>query len=89
VLVATARARLFPVFRDSEFSPSQVTVLNCPMARILIADDSPAARRALRRLLEEGGWEVCGEAQDGLEAVDKTATLRPDLIILGPGHAKK
>jgi DNA-binding NarL/FixJ family response regulator len=52
------------------------------MARILIADDSAAARRALRRLLEESGWEVCGEAENGLEAVDKTATLRPDLVIL-------
>jgi two-component system, NarL family, response regulator EvgA len=52
------------------------------MARILIADDSPAARRALRGLLEEGGWEVCGEAENGLEAVDKTGTLRPDLVIL-------
>ncbi|MGB2886075.1 MAG: response regulator transcription factor [Candidatus Acidiferrales bacterium] len=52
------------------------------MARILIADDSPAARRALRGLLEESGWEVCGEAENGLEAVDKTGTLKPDLVIL-------
>jgi DNA-binding NarL/FixJ family response regulator len=51
--------------------------------RILIADDYEAARRAIRRLLEQRpGWEVCGEAADGLGVVLKTAELRPDLIIL-------
>ncbi|SRR6266851_3377280 len=53
------------------------------MARILIADDYDAARRALRRLLEtHPGWEVCGEAADGLGVVLKTAELKPDLVIL-------
>jgi DNA-binding NarL/FixJ family response regulator len=51
--------------------------------RILIADDYEAARRAIRRLLEQRpGWEVCGEAADGLGVVLKTAELRPDLVIL-------
>jgi two-component system, LytTR family, response regulator AlgR len=53
------------------------------MVRILIADDYEAARRAIRRLLEgRPGWEVCGEAADGLGVVLKTAELKPDLIIL-------
>jgi DNA-binding NarL/FixJ family response regulator len=53
------------------------------MARILIADDYDAARRAIRRLVgEHPGWEVCGEAVDGLGAVRKTAQLKPDLVIL-------
>jgi len=53
------------------------------MARILIADDYDAARRAIRRLLEgRPGWEVCGEATDGLGAMLKTAELKPDLVIL-------
>jgi DNA-binding NarL/FixJ family response regulator len=53
------------------------------MARILIADDYDAARRAIRRLLETyPGWEVCGEAADGLGVVLKTAELKPDLVIL-------
>jgi DNA-binding NarL/FixJ family response regulator len=52
------------------------------MPRLLIADDSAATRRALRNLIEEQGWEVCGEAEDGLAAVEKTATLKPDLAIL-------
>jgi DNA-binding NarL/FixJ family response regulator len=50
--------------------------------RILIADDSPASRQALRNVLETSGWEVCGEAENGLEAIEKAATLKPDLVIL-------
>jgi two-component system chemotaxis response regulator CheY len=52
------------------------------MPRILIADDSSASRRALRNLIEGNGWEVCGEAEDGLAAVERTAVLKPDLVIL-------
>jgi len=52
------------------------------MPRLLIADDSAASRRALRNLIEANGWEVCGEAEDGLTAVEKTAVLKPDLVIL-------
>jgi DNA-binding NarL/FixJ family response regulator len=52
------------------------------MPRILIADDSQATRYALRRLIEGNGWEVCGEAEDGLSAVERAAALKPDLVIL-------
>ena len=52
------------------------------MPRLLIADDSSASRRALRNLIEGNGWEVCGEAEDGLAAVERTAVLKPDLVIL-------
>jgi DNA-binding NarL/FixJ family response regulator len=52
------------------------------MPRLLIADDSAASRRALRNLFEGNGWEVCGEAEDGIAAVEKTAALKPDLVIL-------
>jgi two-component system chemotaxis response regulator CheY len=52
------------------------------MPRLLIADDSAASRRALRNLIEGNGWEVCGEAEDGLAAIEKTAALKPDLVIL-------
>jgi DNA-binding NarL/FixJ family response regulator len=52
-------------------------------ARILIADDSPMARQQLRAVLElKPEWEVCGEAADGREAVEKARQLRPDVVIL-------
>ncbi|MGA9733808.1 MAG: response regulator transcription factor, partial [Candidatus Acidiferrales bacterium] len=54
-----------------------------PMARILITDDHAEARRGVRRLLEgHPGWEVCGEAENALEAIEKAAALKPDLVIL-------
>jgi DNA-binding NarL/FixJ family response regulator len=52
-------------------------------ARILIADDSPLVRQQLRSLLEMNSeWEVCGEAVDGREAVEKARQLQPDLVVL-------
>lgn len=51
--------------------------------RILLADDDPAIRMLLRRLLETHAcWEVCGEAGDGSEAVGQAQRLAPDIIIL-------
>jgi DNA-binding NarL/FixJ family response regulator len=53
------------------------------MARILIVDDHPEARRGARELLEaHEGWEVCGEAENGLEAIERAAALKPDIIII-------
>ncbi len=51
--------------------------------RILIADDHEIVRRGLRSLLQSHeGWDVCGEAVDGLDAVEKVERLRPDLAVL-------
>jgi DNA-binding NarL/FixJ family response regulator len=53
------------------------------MARILIADDHPEARRGARELLEgHPEWEVCGEAENGLDAIEKAAALKPDIVII-------
>ena len=53
------------------------------MARILIADDRESMRMALRYLIRmHPDWQICGEANDGREAVAKAAELQPDLIIL-------
>jgi DNA-binding NarL/FixJ family response regulator len=51
--------------------------------RVLIADDHAAVRGLLRVLLENHqDWQVCGEAENGFEAVVKASHLKPDLIIL-------
>jgi DNA-binding NarL/FixJ family response regulator len=53
------------------------------IARILIADDNPQIRHAIRHLIEQNPeWHVCGEATDGREAVRKARQLTPDLILL-------
>jgi DNA-binding NarL/FixJ family response regulator len=53
------------------------------MASILIVDDHPAIRRALRLAFEQQpGFTVCGEAEDGFDAIGKAKRLSPDLIIL-------
>jgi two-component system, chemotaxis family, chemotaxis protein CheY len=50
---------------------------------ILIADDSETIRTVLRTFLENReGFEVCGEAVDGVDAIEKAKELHPDLIIL-------
>jgi NarL family two-component system response regulator LiaR len=51
--------------------------------RILIADDHAIVRKGLRTLISsEPGMEVVGEAVDGIEAVDKTRALDPDVILM-------
>lgn len=50
---------------------------------ILIADDSPYIREALCHVFErEEDFDVCGEAENGREAVEKAQELHPDLILL-------
>jgi DNA-binding NarL/FixJ family response regulator len=52
------------------------------MARILIVDDHPVARSAIRGLVNSYSFNVCGEAQDGEEAIEKVRELQPDLVLL-------
>ena len=54
--------------------------------RILLADDHEIVRRGLVSLLKShAGWEVCAEAQDGRQAVQKAKELRPEVVILDIG----
>jgi DNA-binding NarL/FixJ family response regulator len=49
---------------------------------ILIVDDSDTIRRALRVFLQRRGFTVCGEAGDGVDAIEKAKDLKPDVILL-------
>jgi DNA-binding NarL/FixJ family response regulator len=54
--------------------------------RILVADDHEVVRKGLVALLQaQTDWQVCGEAGDGREAVEKAQTLKPDAVILDIG----
>jgi CheY-like chemotaxis protein len=51
--------------------------------RILLADDHPWVLRCIRDALEaEEGWQVCGEAANGREAVEMAVELNPDIVVL-------
>ena len=51
--------------------------------RVLIVDDHEPLRTAIRILLESRGeFDVCGEAEDGAKAIEKSAELKPDVVIL-------
>ena len=53
------------------------------MLSILIVDDHAAIRATVRVRLEScSGFTVCGEAVDGLDAIEKARELKPDLILL-------
>src|SRR5229473_3122946 len=57
-----------------------------PNFRILIADDHEIVRKGLRSMVEaHAGWQVCGEAVDGWDAVQKAEELKPDLVALDIG----
>jgi DNA-binding NarL/FixJ family response regulator len=54
--------------------------------RILVADDHHVVRTGLRTLLEtKRGWQVCAEAANGREAVEKAGKLKPDVAVLDIG----
>jgi len=54
--------------------------------RILVADDHQVVRTGLRALLEsKSGWQVCAEAANGREAVEKAGQLKPDVAVLDIG----
>ena len=51
--------------------------------RFLIVDDSDLVRRSLRMVLQANpDWEICGEAADGVSAIEMFKELRPNIVIL-------
>jgi len=52
------------------------------MVRVLIVDDALFMRKMLSDILKNEGIEVCGEAENGKEAVEKYKELKPDLVTM-------
>ncbi|API93897.1 chemotaxis protein CheY [Virgibacillus pantothenticus] len=50
--------------------------------RILIVDDAAFMRMMIKDILTKNGYEVVGEAQDGVQAVEKYNELKPDLVTM-------
>src|ERR1700693_3431450 len=71
--------KLWHISKSMRFGETNMKTL-----RILIADDHDLMRRGVKSLLQSrAGWEVCGEAHTGREAVSKAEELKPDVVILG------
>jgi DNA-binding NarL/FixJ family response regulator len=73
-------ARVAPYARKSRVERASETSVR-PI-RILIVDDHEAVRSGLRTLLSSSEWIISGEASDGFEAVEKTRSIRPDLVLM-------
>ena len=73
-----------PTERDSIEVPNEQTLrTGIQSLRILIADDHDIIRRGLRQLLmAKPGWEICGEAKNGKEALTLAEQLKPDVIVM-------
>ncbi len=68
---------------DRSINPAVVVPARVPDGRkILIVDDQPAVLRVLRTSLEHHGFIVCGEADNGIDAIGRAVATRPDLVIL-------
>lgn len=51
--------------------------------RIFVADDNERIRAGICAILKSRpGWEICGEAADGRDAIEKAAELHPDVILI-------
>src|SRR5712671_2547082 len=51
-------------------------------SRILVIDDAESVRDIIGIFLENAGFEVCGEAADGVEGIEQAKKLKPDLVVL-------
>lgn len=50
--------------------------------RVLIVDDAAFVREVLTQILQKNGFEVCGEAQNGAEAVEMAISKKPDVVLM-------
>ena len=56
-----------------------------PPLRIFVADRDEVIRNVMTAVLVRDGWQICGEASTGDEAIAKITTLKPDLVLMDIG----
>jgi two-component system response regulator MprA len=69
-----------PQYEQEAVAPSATK--HALRSRILVSDDGDSVRNIIGIFLEHAGFEVCGEAADGVEAIEQAKKLKPDLIVL-------
>lgn len=52
------------------------------MKRVLIVDDAAFMRASIRIMLEKNGFEIVGEAENGIEGIEKYKELKPDIVTM-------
>ena len=52
------------------------------MTRVLIADDASFMRQMIREIIDSEGFDVIGEATDGVEVVERFKELHPDVVMM-------
>jgi CheY-like chemotaxis protein len=87
--ISSRRPEISEAFQDHKVQEARLVAVDASPEsngwpkRILIADDHDVLRRGIRTMLEsDPDLEVCGEAVDGRDALEKTLTQTPDLVIL-------
>jgi two-component system chemotaxis response regulator CheY len=50
--------------------------------RVLVVDDAAFMRMMIKDILKKGGYEVVGEAEDGVKSIEKFKELKPDLVTM-------
>lgn len=76
---------LYPTYRKPCIEPALIDGQNLTFMhkRVLIADDHSSVRDVIRTVLRDHEQiEICGEAVDGLDALEKAQLLKPDLVLL-------
>jgi len=69
-----------PQYAQQDSIPAATKHALC--SRILVVDDGDMVRNIIGIFLEHAGFEVCGEAADGVQAIEQAKKLKPDLIVL-------
>jgi two-component system nitrate/nitrite response regulator NarL len=69
-----------PQYEQQDATPPSTK--HASRSRILVIDDGDSVRDIIGIFLEHAGFDVCGEAADGVEGIEKAKKLKPDLVVL-------